>query len=266
MCSFSWFSFPVLTASLLVPSSPGNTNELWVIKTKSTTQRKTNTSVCSKVWSPSATHPRVQSCSPEVLCVSWTRPERGDCSCSCQWCSSWCRPTGRSPSGSPCSNSPSCSADGQEPAGKEPGVIVSVAAQAILIFERFEGQFTPKSAGYFRCKVFGDMGHKTVFTEVVRGRTESVVTWYYSDPPELKTNTWWTTDQVSELQILKHGCSHTAAQINSSRRISVSLQSQPPPFFAELWCWIMTRALWCHSEVDLVDRKCHHFTNYPPPD
>lgn len=65
------------------------------------------------------THPRAQSCSLKVPCVSWTRCEPAGCSCSCQWCSSWCTPAGPSPSGSPCSNSPSCSAEEQEPARAE---------------------------------------------------------------------------------------------------------------------------------------------------
>lgn len=96
--------------------------------------RISNTAVVHWRWlRGGGTHPLVQSCSLEVLCASWTRPEQGDCSCSCQWCSSWCRPRGRSPSGSPCSNFPSCSADVQEPAEKQQAVI-TVIARSLLDF------------------------------------------------------------------------------------------------------------------------------------
>lgn len=80
------------------------------------------------------THPLVQSCSLEVLCVSWTRPVRGGCSCSCRWYSSWCRPTGRSPSGSPCSNSPSCSADVEEPTEKQQ-LVISISGTEMIVIQ-----------------------------------------------------------------------------------------------------------------------------------
>lgn len=128
MCSFSWFSVPVLTASLLVPSSPKDRLCSLFIEIHCCC-------IIARQLSGGRTHPLVQSCSPEVLCVSWTRFERGDCSCSCQWCSSWCRPTSRSPSGSPCSNSPSCSADGRGPAEKQQAAI-SIIAWPMPIFRR----------------------------------------------------------------------------------------------------------------------------------
>ena len=138
MCSFSWFNLPVLTASLLVPSSPINTNR-WQLTQDLLHDEchqahvvffywKTVLLNTGNIWS---THPLVQSCSLEVLYVSWTRPEPADCSCSCRWCSSWCRPRGRSPSGSPCSNSPSCSADVQGPAEMQQAII-SIIAQPVL--------------------------------------------------------------------------------------------------------------------------------------